>query len=99
MENDQLIAAEDFCTYYNVNYSFVQSLQESGLIETVVISQTQFLHVPHLQKIERMIRLHNDLDINVEGIDAVHTLLDRIRFLEKEIKMLKNQLRFFDPGI
>jgi chaperone modulatory protein CbpM len=96
MENDQLIATEIFCTNYGIEYSFVQSLQESGLIETVVISDTQFLQVPQLQKIERVIRLHHDLDINMEGIEAIDTLLNRIDYMEKEITALKNKLRFYE---
>lgn len=69
------------------------------MIETVVVSETQFLHVPQLRKIERMIRLHNELDINVEGIEAIHTLLRRIDDMEREITALKNRLRFFEPGL
>ncbi|WP_439585172.1 chaperone modulator CbpM [Dyadobacter bucti] len=96
MENDQLIATEIFCTNYGIEYSFVQSLQESGLIETVVIRETQFLPVPQLQKIERVIRLYHDLDINIEGIEAIDTLLNRIDYMEKEIIALKNKLRFYE---
>jgi len=99
MENSQLIAIQTFCQFYNVEYSFVESLQRSGMIETVVVSETQFLQVPQLQKIERMIRLHNDLDINLEGIEAIHTLLQRIEDMEREMNSLKNRLRFFEPGL
>ncbi|KAA6439269.1 hypothetical protein FEM33_13430 [Dyadobacter flavalbus] len=99
MENSQLIAIKTFCSFYNVEYSFIESLQRSGMIETVVESETQFLHVPQLQKIERMIRLHQELDINLEGIEAIHTLLGRIDDMEREITGLKNRLRFFEPGL
>jgi chaperone modulatory protein CbpM len=99
MENEQLIAIETFCTYYNVEYAFVESLERQELIETVHVSEGDFLHIPHLQKIERMVRLHHDLDINVEGIEAVNTLLDRIHFLDREIVALKNRLRFYENDL
>jgi chaperone modulatory protein CbpM len=99
MENDQLIAIEAFCTLYNVEYSFVESLESNELIETVIVNDTSFLHIPHLQKIERMVRLHHDLQINTEGIEAVHNLLDRIAAMDTEIMLLKNKLRFYEPGI
>lgn len=99
MENSQLIAIKTFCTFYNVEYAFVESLQRSGMIETVVVRETQFLQVPQLQKIERMIRLHHDLDINVEGIEAIHTLLKRIDDMEKELTALRNRLQFFEPRL
>ena len=98
METDQLIATDKFCTYYNVEYSFVESLQEIGLIETVSLRETQFIHIPHLQKIERILRLHDDLNINLEGIGAVHTLLDRIEQMNAEILNLRNRLRFYEKS-
>jgi hypothetical protein len=99
MENDQLIAIETFCTFYDVEYSFVESLQSNELIETVIVDNTSFLHIPHLQKIERMVRLHHDLQINPEGIEAIHNLLDRMALMDLEILSLKNKLRFYEPGI
>ena len=71
METDQLIAIDLFCTNYNVEYSFVQSLGEAGLIDTVIIQETKYIHVPQLQKLESIIRLHDDLEINLEGIEVV----------------------------
>jgi len=96
METDKLLPTDKFCAYYNVEYSFVETLQEIGLIETVVIQETQFIHIPHLQKIERIIRLHDDLNINPEGIEAVQTLLDRIERMNAEVILLKNRLRFYE---
>ena len=95
METDQLIATEKFCTYYNVEYSFIESMREVGLIETVVVQEVQFVHVPHLQKIERIMRLYDDLNINLEGIEAIDRLLDRMDQMNSEIVSLRNQLRFY----
>lgn len=99
MENDQLIAVETFCTYYEVEYAFVVSLQDHDLIETVVVNDTRFLHVPHLNRIEKLVRLHHDLDINLEGIEAIEGLLSRIEHLDQEVSALRNRLRFYEPGI
>jgi chaperone modulatory protein CbpM len=98
MENDQLIAVETFCTFYNVEFSFVESLQHNDLIETVIVNETPFLQIPQLQKIERMVRLYHDLDINPEGIGAVHILLDQIDYLGREIISLRNKLSFYETG-
>ena len=99
METDQLIAADKFCTYYNVEYTFVESLEEIGLLETVFVQETQFIHIPELHKIERMLRLHDDLEINAEGIGAVHTLLDQMEQMKREIINLKNRLRFYEERL
>lgn len=99
METDQLIAIEVFCSNYQVEYAFVESLQEHDLIDTVVVNDTRFLQIPQLTRIERIIRLHQDLDINLEGIEAIQGLLDRIDYMDREIASLRNRLRFYEPGI
>lgn len=97
MENDQLIAIELFCAHYEVEYAFVESLQEHDLIEMVTQGDSRFLQIPQLARIERIIRLYQDLDINVEGIEAIQSLLNRIDYLDKEIALLRNRLRFYEP--
>lgn len=99
METDQLIAIEVFCSNYQVEYAFVESLQEHDLIDTVVVNDTRFLQIPQLTRIERIIRLHQDLDINLEGIEAIQGLLDRIDYMDREIASLRNRLRFYEPGL
>lgn len=99
MENDQLIAIEVFCTSYDVEYAFVESLQERDLIETVIVGDARFLQVPQLNRIERIIRLHRELDINLEGIEAIQRLLSRIEHLDREIATLRNRLQFYEPGL
>lgn len=98
METDQLISIDIFCNHYKVEYSFVQSLREVGLIDTVVVQETQYLHLPQLQKLERMIRLHDDLDVNLEGIEVVHHLLKRVESMQGEIVSLKNRLRLYESN-
>jgi len=98
METDQLITIDLFCSNYNVEYSFVQSLGEAGLIDTVIIQETKYIHIPQLQRLERIIRLHDDLDINLEGIEVVHHLLKKVETMQNEILLLKNRLSFFEGG-
>ena len=96
MEAQKLIAADTFCSHYQVTYSFVQSLNELGLIETVIMEETEFIQIPHLQKIEQIIRLHEDLDINLEGIQAIDSLLTRIERMQEEMMAVKNRLRLYE---
>lgn len=99
MDTDQLIAIDLFCTNYNVEYAFVQSLGEAGLIDTVVIQETRYIHIPQLQRLESIIRLHEDLDVNLEGIEVVHHLLKKVEAMQSEILTLKNRLRFFESNL
>ncbi len=92
MENDELIPAKDFCIYHNIEYSFISSLENSGLISITSIEQSSFIPVDEIQKLEKFIRLHYDLDINLEGIETINHLLEKIEEMQKEILNLRNKL-------
>lgn len=96
MQTDDLILAEEFCSRYNIGLSFINSLQQYGLIEVTLVKETSYIPHAQLQKLEQLIRLHYDLNINLEGIDAITHLLDRIRNLQLEITTLKNKLSLYE---
>ena len=92
----QLISTDDFCTHYKVEYSFISSLQQNGLIEIITINQNSFIDHDHLKNVERLVRLHYDLDINLEGIEAITYLLTRVKNMQDEIIVLKNWLSVYE---
>jgi len=96
MATDNLIAANDFCVYHHVEYTFIDSLEEAGLVELTVIDQQKFIPHEQLQRIERMTRLHHDLEINVAGIASIMEMLQRMEQMQTEIRQLRNKLRFFE---
>ena len=92
----QLISTDDFCTHYKVEYSFISSLQQNGLIEIITIDGHSFIDHDHLKNVERLVRLHYDLDINLEGIEAITYLLNRVKNMQDEIFVLKNRLSVYE---
>lgn len=86
------IAAREFCSHHHVEVSFLHSLHEYGLIEIVGEEEDFYVNEDELDAIEKIIRLHYDLHINLEGIDAVQNLLQRIEAMQAEIVSLKNRL-------
>ncbi len=90
MEREDLIPAEDFCLYHNIEYSFITSLEDSGLITVTSVEQSTYIPSDELQKLEKFVRLHYDLDINVEGIETISHLLEKIEEMQREILQLKN---------
>jgi chaperone modulatory protein CbpM len=91
-----LIAASEFCTYHQVEYTFIRSLSEAGLVEIQVVEQETYIPETELQKLERMIRLHNELEINVPGIEAITHLLQRIEDIQEEMRTLRNRLTRYE---
>jgi hypothetical protein len=91
MEQDELIPVQDFCLYHNIEYSFINSLENSGLISVTSVRQSTFIPVDEMPKLEKFVRLHYDLDINVEGIETISYLLEKIEAMQEEILKLKNK--------
>lgn len=96
MQTDDLILADQFCNYYNVEYSFISDLKQFGLIEVRAVEASEYIPQDQLQKLEQLVRLHYDLDINLEGIDAIAHLLDRVKSMQSEIIALKNRLKLYE---
>lgn len=91
MEQDELIPVNDFCTYHNIEYSFIDSLENSGLISVTSVQQSTFIPLDEMSKLEKFVRLHYDLDINLEGIETINYLLEKIEAMQQEILHLKNK--------
>jgi len=98
MENTEMIILEEFCASHRVEISFIHSLEETGLIETVAVNQALYIASDDLPKLERITRLHQDLNINPEGIDAVNHLLRHIEEMKQEIVQLRNRIRFYEEN-
>ncbi|HEY8687945.1 MAG TPA: chaperone modulator CbpM [Chitinophagaceae bacterium] len=97
---EHLISTDEFCSHYKVEYSFITALQQNGLIEIITIDQHSFIDHDHLINVERLVRLHYDLDINLEGIEAITYLLNRVKNMQAEIIALKNKLSVYeDPQV
>ncbi|HWZ22568.1 MAG TPA: chaperone modulator CbpM [Cytophagaceae bacterium] len=96
METKNLILIEQLCTHHNIEFAFITSLHKLGLIEVVVVEEHQYLSQEQLNEVEKMIRLHQELEINIEGIDAVYNLLNQIERLQKELVAAENKLRVFE---
>lgn len=98
MAGENLIPANEFCSHHNIEVSFIQSLQEYGLIEITTIEGSGFIEEEQLEDIEKMVRLHYDLQINLEGIDAIHHLLEQMKDLQHQMTSLKNRLRLYEQA-
>ncbi|MFN2457603.1 MAG: chaperone modulator CbpM [Chitinophagaceae bacterium] len=96
MENDNLIPAEECCTHYNIEISFVSSLNDAGLIEITTIDERNFIHQHQLSDLEKYIRLHYDLDINVEGLETIAYMLEKMKSMQQQVMELQKRLRLYE---
>jgi len=96
MEIENFVKVEEFCLCHEIDASVVHALNGLGLIEVCTIESTHYLYREHTGELERMLRLHYELGINMEGIDAIAHLLNKVTSLQEELRLVKNRLRVFE---
>lgn len=96
MKTDEMIAANEFCKHHNIELSFIYSLNDSGLLEIIYIEENIFLPLSELSRLEKMVHLHHELDINLEGIETITYLLQRIKDMEDQMQILSNKLSRYE---
>ncbi|MDN3658753.1 chaperone modulator CbpM [Ferruginibacter paludis] len=96
MPTSQLIAATEFCIYHNIELSFIESLQQSGLITVVVQEERIFVEENELPQLEKMVRLYHEMDINLEGIETITYLLQRMNDMQRQIAELNKRLSLYE---
>lgn len=97
MDTDYIIIRE-YCQKSRIEPSFIISLEEGGLIDVQVIEGERYLPVSQLRELERYTHLYYDLSINMEGIDAIRHMLDRMNRLQEEVEQLRRRLQLFQSG-
>lgn len=95
MNSTDLIQIKQFCIYHEIENTFITELHNYGLVEIIIQEEDEYLQPEQLPSIEKMIRLHYDLKINLEGIDAIYHLLHKIENLQQKLTATQNKLRLF----
>ena len=66
------------------------------MIEITTIEETGFIPVDQIQQLEKFIRFYYELDINIEGIETISHMLQRVDALQDEIIQPTNRLRLYE---
>ena len=96
MQTLDLIHIDTFCANYKVDLSLVHSFAQFGLLAFEEQSEGVFIPAEEIPQLEKMIRLHQELEINVAGIDVVLHLLARIEGLQMENLALQSRLMLYE---
>lgn len=96
MSAGRLILIDQLCSHYKVEESFFYHLQEFGFIEIETLEGSYFIHEDKIDYVEKIIRIRQDLNINLEGIDTILHLLEKINSLQAELTTTRNRLRLYE---
>lgn len=78
------ISREELVRIYNIEITFFDSLEDSGLVETEVEDDVKYLRYDDLSDFERFANWHYDLEVNLPGLEIIHHLLKKIDNLQRE---------------
>ena len=96
MRFEDLISVTDFCASHNISHTLIIEFREYGLVQVVEEKEALYIPMDELSRAERLLRLHADLDINLEGVAVIDHLLERMEELKDETRRLRNRLRLYE---
>lgn len=99
MKTKNLISIRQFCEYHHIEHAFILTLNEHDFVELIQVDNIAYIHIDTIPKVEKIMRLHFELSINMEGIDVIVQLLDKIEALQEELSDTKNKLNLLYPEI
>lgn len=91
----ELIIVSEYCHKCHIEPSFIDMLEEGGLINVRTEGGEHYLLLSELPSVERYSRMYYDLSINMEGIDAIHHLLEKMEDMRREMSLLRKQLLLY----
>ena len=92
---EDIITTEEYARQSHTDIQFIKQLGDYGLIQIIIAEQQPCIDSQQLPLLEKYMRLHYDLDINMEGIEAISHLLQRITDMQFEMENLKRNLRLY----
>lgn len=95
MTDETMIPIETFCTHHHIDQSIIWSFRDYGLVETVAIDETICVQQSQLPQLEKLVHLY-EMDINLEGIQAITHLLNQVNDLHQEVVRLNNRLSNYE---
>ena len=96
MDSENFILVAHYCEQTKTPIDFIDDLLEYGMIEVQKIENKIYVQSQYIIEIERIYRLRQDLGINMEGIDSLNHMIEKINRLEREFKLLRNRLTIYE---
>ena len=96
MQTEEMIIVNEFCIHHNIDPGFIDALNDSGLIEVTIADEKLYMPENQLPQLEKLVRLHYEMDINLEGNETITYLLNRMTEMQQQIMKLNNRLRIYE---
>jgi len=92
MNTENLIPANEYCSSRGIEFSLIDSLKEFDLIEIITVKKNAYIDQKELPKLDQILNFHKELQLNLEGVDSLINLLERVHHIQKEVDVHRNRL-------
>ena len=96
MQTDDPIPVNELCIHHKIELSFIHSLKDVGLIEVIQLDEKLCVPLSQLPQLEKLVRLYYEMDINLEGIETITYLLNRMNEMQQQIVKLTNHIQLYE---
>lgn len=87
------ISIEEFCTHHGVQVTLIREFADFGLVHLQEEAQKALVPEVEIEKLERMLRLYNELGINKEGVEIILNMRDQLVSLNSELETIRYRLK------
>ncbi|OPB96926.1 MerR family transcriptional regulator [Elizabethkingia meningoseptica] len=91
---EERISREELIRLYNIEMSFLESLEDSGLLHIQRENEVKYVLYSDLPALERFTNWHYDLEVNMPGIEIISNLLQKIEALQEEKRKMIEHFHF-----
>ncbi len=95
MEIEKYFLVRQFCISHDIEIELIESLHEIGFIKIRQIENQNYIHFESLSILEKAIRLNRDLALEINELEIVLGLLEKIENLQEKNKVLKAKLESY----
>jgi chaperone modulatory protein CbpM len=86
------IAIEEFCSHHGVEVMLVREFADFGLVQLHKAESGEFVPDEEVSHLERMLRLSQELGVNMEGIEIIMHMREELKQLRREANQLRYRL-------
>jgi len=96
MDTTKYIEVTHLCKQYKVTEQLFSQLNDTGLVHVTVVEEKPCVPSQSIHKVDKIMRLHQELEVNPEGIDVILNLLEKVENLTQEVTRLRRKIHIYE---
>lgn len=90
------ISIEEFSEFHHIDLRLIEEFIDFGLVDSQKQSGQPCIREEDIEPLEAMVRLHAELGVNLEGIEAIMHMRQRMKKLRARVEELEQLLNRYE---